>query len=49
MRMLRGMLVSGGAEHDDFFQILRTLEPCLLLAVKDLRSQIVREACITLA
>ncbi|KAJ8307405.1 hypothetical protein KUTeg_015489 [Tegillarca granosa] len=49
MKMLRGMLVSGAAEHDDFFQILRTLEPCLLLAVKDLRSQIVREACITIA
>nr|AYP63828.1 CLIP-associating protein 1 [Haliotis discus discus] len=49
MRQLRSLIVNGAAEYDDFFQLLRTLEPCFMLAVKDLRSQVVREACITVA
>ncbi|XP_071101286.1 CLIP-associating protein 1-like isoform X12 [Haliotis cracherodii] len=49
MKQLRSLIVNGAAEYDDFFQLLRTLEPCFMLAVKDLRSQVVREACITVA
>ncbi|XP_033732918.1 CLIP-associating protein 1-like isoform X3 [Pecten maximus] len=49
MKMLRGVMIAGGAQHDDFLSQLRTLEPCMSMAVKDLRSQIVREACVTLA
>ncbi|XP_046581033.1 CLIP-associating protein 1-like isoform X14 [Haliotis rubra] len=49
MRQLRALIVNGAAEYDDFFQLLRTLEPCFMLAIKDLRSQVVREACITVA
>ncbi|XP_067686715.1 CLIP-associating protein 1-like isoform X18 [Haliotis asinina] len=49
MRQLRALIVNGAAEYDDFFPLLRTLEPCFMLALKDLRSQVVREACITVA
>ncbi|XP_069119540.1 CLIP-associating protein 1-like isoform X2 [Argopecten irradians] len=49
MKNLRGVMIAGGAQHDDFHSLLRTLEPCMSMAVKDLRSQIVREACVTLA
>ncbi|KAK7497575.1 hypothetical protein BaRGS_00011215, partial [Batillaria attramentaria] len=48
-RLLRALVVHGAADHDEFFQQLRVLEPSLVLAVKDLRSQVVREACITIA
>jgi CLIP-associating protein 1/2 len=42
--------VSGGAdEYEEFFRSLRQLDLALVTTVKDLRSQIVREACITLA
>ncbi|XP_021373906.1 CLIP-associating protein 1-like isoform X6 [Mizuhopecten yessoensis] len=49
MKTFRGVMIAGGAQHDDFLTQLRTLEPCMSLAIKDLRSQIVREACVTMA
>jgi len=49
MKELRALLLAGAAEYADFQQLLRTLEPCLRLSVQDLRSQVVREACITVA
>ncbi|KAK3106105.1 hypothetical protein FSP39_012814 [Pinctada imbricata] len=48
MKSLRGVIVAGGMEHEDFHQNLRMMVSCFNLAVKDLRSQVVREACITL-
>ena len=36
-------------QYDDFHQQLRSLESCVQLSAKDLRSQVVREACITIA
>ncbi|XP_061178265.1 CLIP-associating protein 1-like isoform X1 [Saccostrea echinata] len=49
LRNIRAVVVAGGMEYDDFPQSIRSLDVCLINAVKDLRSQIVREACITLA
>jgi len=42
-------MLAGAAEYTDFQQQLRTMEPCLRSSVQDLRSQVVREACITIA
>lgn len=49
LKMLRGVVIAGGAEYDDFFPFLRVLEPCFMNCIKDLRSQVVREGCITVA
>ena len=43
------MLINGAHEHDEFFAVLRTLEFPFQAILKDLRSQVVREACITIA
>ena len=40
--------MAGAAEYDNFFQHLRLLDGAFKLSAKDLRSQVVREACITL-
>uniref|UniRef100_A0A0L8G991 TOG domain-containing protein n=1 Tax=Octopus bimaculoides TaxID=37653 RepID=A0A0L8G991_OCTBM len=49
LRLVRALLISGAADYEDFYSMLRTLEPAFCLAIKDLRSQVVREACITTA
>ena len=49
LKELRALLVAGATDYDEFYQTLRTLEPCLQFSVKDLRSQVVREAAITIA
>ena len=49
LKTLRGVLVAGGADYDEFNQFIRVLEPCLVNSLKDLRSQVVREAAITVA
>ena len=41
--------MNGAAEHDEFQHQLRVLEPAFVTGVKDLRSQVVREACISIA
>uniref|UniRef100_A0A8C9VAY4 Cytoplasmic linker associated protein 1 n=1 Tax=Scleropages formosus TaxID=113540 RepID=A0A8C9VAY4_SCLFO len=48
LKKVRSLLLAGAAEHDGFFQQLRLLEGAFKLSAKDLRSQVVREACITL-
>jgi hypothetical protein len=48
-KTLRSLVMNGAAEHDEFFQQLRAMEPAFVLGVKDLRSQVVREACVTIA
>ena len=42
-------MVAGAPEYDDFYPFLRVLEPSFMNCVKDLRSQVVREGCITVA
>ncbi|XP_057410488.1 CLIP-associating protein 2 isoform X8 [Balaenoptera acutorostrata] len=49
LKKIRSLLVAGAAQYDGFFQHLRLLDGALKLSAKDLRSQVVREACITVA
>jgi CLIP-associating protein 1/2 len=49
LKRLRSIVAGGGDQYDEFFRNLRQLDLPLVATVKDLRSQIVREACITLA
>ncbi|XP_068102285.1 CLIP-associating protein 1 isoform X24 [Hyperolius riggenbachi] len=48
LKKVRSLLLAGAAEYDTFFQHLRLLDGAFKLSTKDLRSQVVREACITL-
>ncbi|KAF6361256.1 cytoplasmic linker associated protein 1 [Rhinolophus ferrumequinum] len=48
LKKIRSLLLAGAAEYDNFFQHLRLLDAAFKLSAKDLRSQVVREACITL-
>ncbi|XP_041433715.1 CLIP-associating protein 1-B isoform X10 [Xenopus laevis] len=48
LKKIRSLLLAGAAEYDNFFQQLRLLDGAFKLSAKDLRSQVVREACITL-
>ncbi|KAJ8334822.1 hypothetical protein SKAU_G00404610 [Synaphobranchus kaupii] len=49
LKKVRSLLVAGAAEYDCFYQHLRLLDGAFKLSAKDLRSQVVREACITVA
>ncbi|KAK0149307.1 CLIP-associating protein 2 [Merluccius polli] len=49
MKKIRSLLVAGAADYDCFYQHLRLLDGAFKLSAKDLRSQVVREACITVA
>ncbi|XP_072326590.1 CLIP-associating protein 1a isoform X25 [Scyliorhinus torazame] len=48
LKKIRSLVVAGAAEYECFFQHLRLLDGAFKLSAKDLRSQVVREACITL-
>ncbi|XP_018600348.1 CLIP-associating protein 1a isoform X11 [Scleropages formosus] len=48
LKKVRSLLLAGATEYESFFQQLRVLEAAFKLSAKDLRSQVVREACITL-
>ncbi|XP_041118512.1 CLIP-associating protein 1-B-like isoform X17 [Polyodon spathula] len=48
LKKVRSLLLAGAVEYDGYFQQLRLLEGAFKLSAKDLRSQVVREACITL-
>ncbi|XP_053084615.1 CLIP-associating protein 2 isoform X34 [Pangasianodon hypophthalmus] len=49
LKKIRSLLVAGAKNHDCFYQHLRVLDGAFKLSAKDLRSQVVREACITVA
>nr|XP_046182174.1 CLIP-associating protein 2 isoform X48 [Oncorhynchus gorbuscha] len=49
MKKIRSLIVAGATEYECFFQHLRLLDGAFKLSAKDLRSQVVREACITVA
>lgn len=49
IKTVRSVIVQGGQQQDEFFQLLRGMEPCFTICIRDLRSQIVREVCITIA
>ncbi|XP_078408698.1 CLIP-associating protein 1a isoform X3 [Cetorhinus maximus] len=48
LKKVRSLMLGGASEHESFFQHLRLLDGAFKLSAKDLRSQVVREACITL-
>ncbi|XP_052425487.1 CLIP-associating protein 1-B [Carassius gibelio] len=48
LKKVRSLMLAGASDYDGFSQQLRQLEGPLKLSAKDLRSQVVREACITL-
>ncbi|XP_030210321.1 CLIP-associating protein 1-B isoform X10 [Gadus morhua] len=48
LRKVRSLLLAGAVDYDGFPQQLRLMEAAFKLSAKDLRSQVVREACITL-
>ncbi|XP_023565528.1 CLIP-associating protein 1 isoform X16 [Octodon degus] len=48
LKKIRSLLLAGAADYDNFFQHLRLLDGAFKLSAKDLRSQVVRETCITL-
>ncbi|XP_037395499.1 CLIP-associating protein 1a isoform X32 [Pygocentrus nattereri] len=48
LKKVRSLILAGATEHEGFPQQLRLLEGAFKLSAKDLRSQVVREACITL-
>uniref|UniRef100_A0A3B1KL40 Cytoplasmic linker associated protein 1 n=1 Tax=Astyanax mexicanus TaxID=7994 RepID=A0A3B1KL40_ASTMX len=48
LKKVRSLLLAGATDHEGFLQQLRQLESAFKLSAKDLRSQVVREACITL-
>ncbi|XP_026205320.1 CLIP-associating protein 2 isoform X4 [Anabas testudineus] len=49
LKKIRSLLVAGAGNYDCFYQHLRLLDGAFKLSAKDLRSQVVREACITVA
>merc|ERR1719412_2419544 len=46
---MRSLIIAGAAQYEELFMGLKTLEVAFQVSVKDLRSQVVREACITIA
>nr|XP_046260366.1 CLIP-associating protein 1a isoform X7 [Scatophagus argus] len=48
LKKVRSLMLAGATEYESFPQQLRLLETPFKLSAKDLRSQVVREACITL-
>lgn len=49
LMMVRSLMVAGAGQYDEIHQCLKTLEYPFESCVKDLRSQVVRECCITIA
>ncbi|XP_014188193.1 CLIP-associating protein 1a isoform X21 [Haplochromis burtoni] len=48
LKKVRSIMLAGATDYEGFPQQLRLLEASFKLSAKDLRSQVVREACITL-
>ncbi|XP_076818467.1 CLIP-associating protein 1-B-like isoform X12 [Clavelina lepadiformis] len=48
LKVLRAIILAGGTDYEAFYQHLRNLEPALQKSAKDLRSQVVRETCVTI-
>ncbi|XP_065166997.1 CLIP-associating protein isoform X3 [Atheta coriaria] len=49
LKKIRSLIIAGATAFDDFHVNLRNLERPLVETIKDLRSQVVREGCITIA
>ncbi|XP_076182612.1 CLIP-associating protein isoform X5 [Ptiloglossa arizonensis] len=49
MKKLRSIVIAGGTNYENFLECLKNVQRPFEVACSDLRSQVVREACITLA
>lgn len=49
MKKLRAIIIAGGTNYENFLENLKNVQRPFEVACTDLRSQVVREACITLA
>ncbi|KAK1129568.1 hypothetical protein K0M31_019284 [Melipona bicolor] len=49
MKKLRAIIIAGGMNYENFLENLKSVQRAFEVACTDLRSQVVREACITLA
>lgn len=49
MKRIRSLLIAGAQDYDELYAYLKYLELPMQLSVKDLRSKVVRETCITIA
>ena len=49
LKSVRSLLLAGADGFDEMYSSLKVLELAFQSSVKDLRSQVVREACITIA
>lgn len=49
LKKIRSIMVAGGVDYDEFYLNLGPMLPAFQASLKDLRSQVVREACITVA
>ncbi len=49
LQTLRSLLLAGAGNYEEMQNALRTLHVPFQVSLKDLRSQVVREACITVA
>ena len=49
LKRLRSVLIAGASDFDEFLGYLKPMELSFQVSVKDLRSKVVREACITIA
>ncbi|KAJ1345789.1 hypothetical protein KIN20_000405 [Parelaphostrongylus tenuis] len=50
LKLLRSILINGGMDYEnELLSSLHSLEDALITSVKDLRSQVCREACITVS
>ncbi|XP_033336127.1 CLIP-associating protein isoform X3 [Megalopta genalis] len=49
MKKLRSIVIAGGINYENFIECLKSMQRSFEVACTDLRSQVVREVCITLA
>lgn len=49
LKVLRSIIIGGAFDFTDFTSELREMESAFLTSIKDLRSQVCREGCVTLA
>ncbi len=49
LKRLRALILADAAQYSEFFTHLRDIEQAVQSCISDLRSLVVREACITVA
>ncbi|KAF0757155.1 Uncharacterized protein FWK35_00015819 [Aphis craccivora] len=49
LKKIRSLVLIGATKYEEFFSNLRYLEYSFQVSIKDLRSQVIRETCITIA